>query len=94
VRLEGLGNLEKSNDIGIRTRYLPACSIVPQPRYYVLVQTLVVTLNFWFSILKKAVMTKPILWPPTTLILMRMSVAFIFMEEGLRSIVVCNCMHL
>jgi hypothetical protein len=32
VRLEGLGQLKKSNDlIGNRTRNLPACSIVPQP---------------------------------------------------------------
>jgi hypothetical protein len=32
VRLEGLGQLKKSNDlIGNLTRYLPACSIVPQP---------------------------------------------------------------
>jgi hypothetical protein len=34
VRLEGLGQLKKSNDfIGIRIRDLPACSIVPQPSY-------------------------------------------------------------
>jgi hypothetical protein len=32
VQLEGLGELEKSGDlIGIRTRDLPACSVVPQP---------------------------------------------------------------
>jgi hypothetical protein len=32
MRLEGLGQLKKSNDlIEIRTRDLPACSIVPQP---------------------------------------------------------------
>jgi hypothetical protein len=32
VRLEGLGQLKKSNDlIGDRTLDLPACSIVPQP---------------------------------------------------------------
>jgi hypothetical protein len=32
VRLEGLGQLKKSNDLtGSRTRDLPACSIVPQP---------------------------------------------------------------
>jgi hypothetical protein len=32
VRLEGLGQLKKSNEfIGIRTRDLPACSIVSQP---------------------------------------------------------------
>jgi hypothetical protein len=32
VRLEVLGQLKKTNDlIGIRTRDLPACSIVPQP---------------------------------------------------------------
>jgi hypothetical protein len=32
VRLEGLGKMRKSNNlIGIRTRKLPACSIVPQP---------------------------------------------------------------
>jgi hypothetical protein len=32
VRLEGLGQLKKSNDlIGYRTRDLQACSIVPQP---------------------------------------------------------------
>jgi hypothetical protein len=32
VRLEGLGQLRKSNDlIGNRTHDLPACSIVPQP---------------------------------------------------------------
>jgi hypothetical protein len=32
VRLEGLGKLKKNIDlIGIRTRDLPACSIVPQP---------------------------------------------------------------
>jgi hypothetical protein len=32
VRLEGLGQLKKSNDlIGIWTRDLPACSIAPQP---------------------------------------------------------------
>jgi hypothetical protein len=32
VRLEGLGQLKKSNDlIGIRYCDLPACSIVPQP---------------------------------------------------------------
>jgi hypothetical protein len=30
MRVEGLGNLEKFSDIGIRTCYLPACSIVPQ----------------------------------------------------------------
>jgi hypothetical protein len=31
VRLEGLGQLKKSNDIiGVRTREIPACSIVPQ----------------------------------------------------------------
>jgi hypothetical protein len=32
MRLEGLGKL---NDIEIRTRDLPACSIVPQLRYRV-----------------------------------------------------------
>jgi hypothetical protein len=32
VRLEGLGQLKKSNHlIGLRTRDLPACSIMPQP---------------------------------------------------------------
>jgi hypothetical protein len=31
VRLEGLGKLKQSNDIGIRSRDFPACSIVPQP---------------------------------------------------------------
>jgi hypothetical protein len=31
VRLEGLGKLKKSNDIGNRTRVLLACSIVPRP---------------------------------------------------------------
>jgi hypothetical protein len=32
VRLEGLFQLEKFNDfIGNRSRYLPVCSIVPQP---------------------------------------------------------------
>jgi hypothetical protein len=31
VRLERLGQLKKYNDIGNRTRDLPACSIVPQP---------------------------------------------------------------
>jgi hypothetical protein len=32
VRLEGLGQLKKSNNlIGNRTRNLPACSTVPQP---------------------------------------------------------------
>jgi hypothetical protein len=32
VRLEGLGQLKRSNDlIGKRTRDLQACSIVPQP---------------------------------------------------------------
>jgi hypothetical protein len=31
LQLEGLGKLKKSNDIGTRTRDLPACSIVPQP---------------------------------------------------------------
>jgi hypothetical protein len=32
VRLEGLDQLKKSNDlIASRTRDLPACSIVPQP---------------------------------------------------------------
>jgi hypothetical protein len=32
VRLEGLGNLKQSNDLlGIRTREIPACSLVPQP---------------------------------------------------------------
>jgi hypothetical protein len=32
VRLQALGQLKKTNDIiGNRTRYLPACSIVPQP---------------------------------------------------------------
>jgi hypothetical protein len=32
VRLEGLGQFKKSSDlIGILTRDLPACSIVPQP---------------------------------------------------------------
>jgi hypothetical protein len=31
VRLEGLGQLKKIDLIGIRTRDLPACSIVPQP---------------------------------------------------------------
>jgi hypothetical protein len=31
VRLEGLGQLKKIHLIGIRTRDLPACSIVPQP---------------------------------------------------------------
>jgi hypothetical protein len=32
LRLERLGQFEKSNElIGNRTRYLPACSIVPQP---------------------------------------------------------------
>jgi hypothetical protein len=31
ARLERLGTLEKSSDlIGIRTRYRPACGIVPQ----------------------------------------------------------------
>jgi hypothetical protein len=32
VQVEGIGGLKKSNDlIGIRTRDLPACSILPQP---------------------------------------------------------------
>jgi hypothetical protein len=32
VRLEGLSQLKKINDLfGIRSRYLQACSIVPQP---------------------------------------------------------------
>jgi hypothetical protein len=31
VRPEGLGKLKKSNDIGSRTRDIPACSIAPQP---------------------------------------------------------------
>jgi hypothetical protein len=31
VRLEGLGQLKKIHLIGIRTRDLAACSIVPQP---------------------------------------------------------------
>jgi hypothetical protein len=31
VGLEGLGQLKKNPLIGTRTRYLPACSIVPQP---------------------------------------------------------------
>jgi hypothetical protein len=31
VRLEGLGKLKKIHFIGIRSRYLPACNIVPQP---------------------------------------------------------------
>jgi hypothetical protein len=31
VRLEGLGQLKKIHLIGIRSRDLPACSIVPQP---------------------------------------------------------------
>jgi hypothetical protein len=31
ARLEGLGQLKKSNIIGARTRDLPACGIVPQP---------------------------------------------------------------
>jgi hypothetical protein len=31
VRLEGLGKLNNPPLIGIRTRYLPACSIVLQP---------------------------------------------------------------
>jgi hypothetical protein len=31
VRLDGLGQFKKSNDIGNRTRDLTACSIVPQP---------------------------------------------------------------
>jgi hypothetical protein len=30
-RMEGLGNLKKFHVIGIRSRDLPACSIVPQP---------------------------------------------------------------
>jgi hypothetical protein len=30
--MEGLGQLEKSNDIRNRTHDLPACSIVPQPK--------------------------------------------------------------
>jgi hypothetical protein len=34
VRLEELGKLKKSNDrIGIQTRYIPACSTVPQPTW-------------------------------------------------------------
>jgi hypothetical protein len=31
VRLEGLGKLKKSTSSGIRSRELPACSVVPQP---------------------------------------------------------------
>jgi hypothetical protein len=31
VRLEGLGQFKMCSDIGIRTRDLLACSIVPQP---------------------------------------------------------------
>jgi hypothetical protein len=31
MRQEGLGQLEKNHLIGTGTRYLPACSIVPQP---------------------------------------------------------------
>jgi hypothetical protein len=31
VRLEGLGKLIKSNDLGNQTRHLPVCGIVPQP---------------------------------------------------------------
>jgi hypothetical protein len=31
MRLEGLGQLKKIHLIGIRTRDLPACNIVPQP---------------------------------------------------------------
>jgi hypothetical protein len=30
VRLEGLGKLKKSTSSGIRSRDLPACSVVPQ----------------------------------------------------------------
>jgi hypothetical protein len=34
VRLEGLGQLKKCNDlIGNHTRDLPACNIAPQPNY-------------------------------------------------------------
>jgi hypothetical protein len=32
MRLEGLGKLKKIHLIGIRSRDLPACSIVPQPK--------------------------------------------------------------
>jgi hypothetical protein len=35
MRLEELGTLKKFNDhISSRARFLPACSIVPQPRRY------------------------------------------------------------
>jgi hypothetical protein len=33
VRLEGLGKLKKIHLIGTRSRYLPACSLVPQLHY-------------------------------------------------------------
>jgi hypothetical protein len=33
VRLEGIGQLKKIHRIGNRTRDLPACSTVPQPRH-------------------------------------------------------------
>jgi hypothetical protein len=40
VRLDGVDQLEKSNDlIENRTRDLPACSIVPQPEYELKLRT-------------------------------------------------------
>jgi hypothetical protein len=49
MRLEGLGKLKKSNDlIGIRTRDLPACSVVPQPT--TLPRAPIITITILFSL--------------------------------------------
>jgi hypothetical protein len=51
VRLEGLGQLKKSNDlIGNLTRDLPACSIVPEPTkffFYSWGETLGTAATYW-----------------------------------------------
>jgi hypothetical protein len=47
VRLEGLGQLKKSDDpIGNRIRDLPACSIVPQPTTLPLAPRLTIVLSY------------------------------------------------
>jgi hypothetical protein len=52
VRLEGLGQLKKSDDTGTRTRDLPACSIVPQPTMlpHAPNQNIYISINLFFLI--------------------------------------------
>jgi hypothetical protein len=81
VRLEGLGQLKKSNElIGNRTRDLPGCSIAPQPTtlprdpefrlaYFMMrkVNKMLCVLNFLLFLVKYTFKSQWLLYVPYTL---------------------------